>query len=55
MAKLTPAELVDLLRKCGSRNEELCESCPYYDREDCGGDLMLDAADALASEINPKL
>lgn len=55
MARPELAELVDLLRRCGSGEPELCDACPYCDLGDCSGTLMLDASDALAAEINPRL
>lgn len=51
MAKPEKTELVDLLRQCGAGDVELCERCPYSEHKDCSGDLLLDAADALAAEL----
>lgn len=54
MERPEKTELVDLLRMCGSGSAEVCEGCPYRDRDDCSGNLMLDGADALAAELGLK-
>lgn len=50
MTKPDEKALVGLLIECASGDTELCTKCPYQDLEDCGGQMMLDAADVIEAQ-----
>lgn len=52
MTKPDEKALIGLLRECASGDTELCNKCPYQDLEDCGGQMMLDAADVIEAKIS---
>lgn len=43
------AELIARLRFCAGADFEDCSGCPYKSEKDCIGQMMMDAAAALAA------
>ena len=45
---MTEKEIVKALRVCSRRTDaQTCAECPFFDSEDCMGDMMVGAADLI--------
>lgn len=45
---MTEKEIIQALRVCSRRTDaQTCARCPFFDSEDCMGDMMIGAADLI--------